>query len=119
MQEFQQIIEFFIKNEGPWAVLFILFYTLEYRNNRKRETALRGDIDQLNQYYSGKLDQIAQDSALILETWKLIIEREIERRETKSGARLDSSKRGRDYPGNRSAGSAIQNDSNEPEVPKI
>ena len=73
MEELQFLIDYFIKNEGPWAVLFVLFLVYTQRQQAKRE-------DRNHQETSEALNQIQKDTALMIETWKIIIERELERR---------------------------------------
>jgi hypothetical protein len=108
MIEIQQLFEYFIRNEGPWAILFVFFFSLEYRSNKKREAVLRENIGQLNQLYSEKLEKISKDTAIMLETWKIIIENELERRE-KNGTRPDSRERRGTSPGNSGASTTFQN----------
>lgn len=72
--EFEALVNYFIANEGPWAVLFVILLVWTTRTNNKRE-------ERLNDKITEQLQEIQKDTALILETWKLIIERELERRE--------------------------------------
>jgi hypothetical protein len=79
--EIEALVNYFIANEGPWAVLFVILLVWTTRTNNKREQRMSDQHREDRAQTIGQLQEIQKDTALILETWKLIIERELERRE--------------------------------------
>ena len=79
--DFLQTIEYFIANEGPWAILFVSLFAFTIRSNNQREEKMRAEMKEQRTSTRSQLNAIQQDTTLMLETWKLIIERELERRE--------------------------------------
>lgn len=79
--DFLNLLEYFLANQGAWAILFVFLFVYEIRTNDAREKRMRDDQNKQRNETNKKLSKIQADVSLMLETWKIIIEREIERRE--------------------------------------
>jgi hypothetical protein len=79
--DFLNLLEYFLANQGAWAILFVFLFVYEIRTNQAREKRMVEDHNKQKQDTLKKLTKLQADVSLMLETWKIIIERELERRD--------------------------------------
>ena len=79
----EKVLDYFIATQSPWAVLFVLLLGYIILTNARREKERRDELKEFRESQEKKMDQLLQNTALMLETWKVIIQRELERREKK------------------------------------
>lgn len=79
--DFLSTLDYFVANEGPWAILFVALFAFTMRSNATREQKYIREREQMRRVYEKKLTKIQSDVTVMLETWKIIIERELERRD--------------------------------------
>ena len=80
---FEKTLDYFISTQSPWAVLFVLLFSYTIITNARRERERRAEVKDIRDSLEAKMNSLLQNTSLMLETWKLIIERELERREGK------------------------------------
>jgi BhlA holin family len=77
---FKEVMQFFINTQSPWAILFVFLLGYIITTNARRETERRNELKEFRQGMEKDLDYLKQNTHLMLETWKIIIQRELDRR---------------------------------------
>lgn len=76
----EKVLDYFIATQSPWAILFTLLLGYTILTNARREEERRNELSELRKSMEDKLNTLLTNSQLQLETWKIMIERELERR---------------------------------------
>lgn len=65
--------QYFLKTETPFMLMFALLFLYVLRTNRDREISQDKHISQ-------KLDNLKENQEIMLQVWKILIEKELEER---------------------------------------
>lgn len=79
----EKVLDYFIATQSPWAILFVMMLGYVILTNARREGERREELKDMRNTTEKELQEIKQSTLLMLETWKIVIERELQRRENK------------------------------------
>jgi hypothetical protein len=68
-----EAFQYFLKTETPFLLMFALLFLYVLKTNRDRE------ISQ-DKHISKKLDKIQENQEIMIQVWKILIEKELEER---------------------------------------
>ena len=77
---FNKILDVFIATGNMWAVIFVFLLIFTLITNTRREEERRQELREFRENIEKNMNQILMNSNLILETWKVLIQRELKRR---------------------------------------
>lgn len=80
MELFNKLADYFISTGNMWAILFVFSFIFMIITNARRENERRSELKEFRNKLDEDLNKLKLNSDLILQTWKLMIERELKRR---------------------------------------
>ena len=80
MKLFDKLLDYFITTNNMWAILFVFSFIFMIITNGRREEERRQELKEFREKLEADIEQLKQTSNVILETWKVLIQRELKRR---------------------------------------
>ena len=77
------LFKYFVENEGVWAILFCFMFLYFLKTYRDREKERSKELREWRKELQHDIEQINANTTFIVTTWKVILEKEINRRKPK------------------------------------
>jgi Na+/melibiose symporter-like transporter len=80
---FAALLNYFLENEGTWAILFCFMFLYFLKTTRDRERERAKELREFRKKLEEEITIISANTTFIMTTWKLVLEKEMSRRRKK------------------------------------